>query len=112
MLKRTYSEFSAGLPTGVITESQRLSNNPLPVIATIMNIFYPIQGIVLGDLVQYNFEEDKFEMTELKSGRYKGTNKYLRNLGWYTLPYYKQIDQLMHLKEEDALFLPYEHTRK
>lgn len=112
MLKRTYSEFSAGLPTGIITESQRLLKSPLPVTTTIMNMFYPIQGIFWGDLVQYNFEEDKFEMTELQSGRYKGTNKYLRNLGWYTLPYYKQIDQLMHLEEEDALFLPYEHTRK
>ena len=111
LLKRSLSEASAGLPIGFITESYRITQNPLPPLVTVTGLLYPFTGIIDGDLFSRN-EFGEITWTKIESGRYEGWNKYLRNLLWYTVPFYKQIDQLSHLTEEDAMYQVYERTLK
>ena len=111
LLKRSLSEASAGLPIGFITESYRITQNPLPPLVTVTGLLYPFTGIIDGDLIS----KDNFgniTWTKIQSGRYAGWNKYLRNLLWYTVPFYKQIDQLINITEEDSLYQVYERSLK
>ena len=91
LLKRLRKEINAGTPIGIITESKSIIKNPIPIIKTMEGIVYPITGI--PDV-----------METIEQGRYEGWNLYHRNFLWNTVPFYKQIDQLMHMDEEDALF--------
>ena len=111
LLKRTFSEFSAGLPIGLLTETYRITQNPLPPLVSVTGLIYPITGIVKGDLISRDDFGD-ITWTKIESGRYTGWNKYLRNLLWYTVPFYKQIDQLTHITEEDSLYQAYERQLK
>lgn len=111
LLKRSLSEVSAGLPIGFITESYRITQNPLPPLVTVTGLLYPFTGLIDGDLISRD-EFGNITWTKIQSGRYAGWNKYLRNLLWYTVPFYKQIDQLTHLMEEDSLYQVYERTLK
>lgn len=52
---------------------------------------YPFVG--LGDLDE-----------TVKSGRYKGWNKYGRNMLRYWLPHYNQIDQLANMDTDEGSF--------
>lgn len=91
LLKRLRKEVNAGTPVGIITESKSIIKNPIPIIKTMEGIVYPITGI-------------PEVMETIEQGRYEGWNLYYRNFLWNTVPFYKQIDQLMHMDEEDALF--------
>ena len=90
-IKRMQRETLAAMPFGILAEAKRTINSPIPLITTFNGLLYPITGIM--------------DVTEIiDQGRYEGWNKYARNVLWYTVPYYKQIDQMLHLGEEDALF--------
>lgn len=96
--KRMEFETFAATPLGIIPESKKIINSPIPAINTVDGLLYPITGLVNGDV---------FETIE--RGRYEGWNKYGRNIMWYTIPFYKQVDQLVHMDEEDALFNIFEN---
>lgn len=88
---RLNRELDAFTPIGAITEFKNLIKSPVPVINTINQLLYPITNL------------DDIDKT-LEKGRYKDQNKYWRNVKWYVIPFYKQIDQLIHMDEEDNLF--------
>jgi hypothetical protein len=92
-VKRMQFETFAATPLGVIPESKKIIQSPIPAINTVDGLLYPINGIIAGD-----------PWDTIERGRYEGWNKYGRNLLWYTVPFYKQVDQLMHMDEEDAVF--------
>lgn len=106
LLKRTLNDVKASMPTALFSEFYKLSTNLLPVLRSVTGIAYVFTGLAT-DLIEIN-DYGEIQLRRIKSGRYAGDVLYLRNLKWYTLPFYKQIDQLMHLMEEDSLYTVYE----
>lgn len=92
-IKRMQSETLSAMPLGIFSESKKLIKTPIPAITTINGLMYPITGLMAGDF-----------MDTLERGRYEGWNKYARNILWYSVPFYKQVDQLVNMAEEDAVF--------
>ena len=76
----------------------KILNGPIPAASTVGNLLYPITGT--ADIHE-----------TYKRGRYKGKNKYVVNTLRYTVPFYRQIDNLIHLGDEDNLFKVYENRR-
>lgn len=108
LMKRSLQETEASTPIGMFTEGFRIFDNPIPGISTLQGLLYPFTGLK-GDLVKWNSKKEKFEIVEIERGRHKGWSKYGRNVLWKVFPPYKQIDQLMHIDEEDNLFTPYQN---
>lgn len=95
--KRMIQETKAAMPIGAITEFGRLIDSPFPAMTTVSGLLYPITGIKdINDTIQ--------------RGRYKGWNKYWRNILWYTVPFYKQIDQILNLAQENSMFAIYDRS--
>lgn len=95
--KRMLQETKAAMPIGAITEFGRVIDSPFPAMSTVSGLLYPITGIKdIDDVIQ--------------RGRYKGWNKYWRNILWYTVPFYKQIDQLLNLAQENSMFAVYDRS--
>ena len=59
-----------------------------------------------GNIVKYSFPGNG-----LQKFTYKGKNKYVVNSLRYTVPFYRQIDNLIHIGDEDNLFKVYESKR-
>lgn len=89
--KRMIFEEFASSPIGMIPEAKKIIQSPIAFVNTISGILYPIYGI--GDIGD-----------TIKSGRYKGWNKYGRNVLKYSVPFYNQLDQLVHMDSEDAMY--------
>lgn len=89
--KRAIMDTRGSSPYGVPMELDKLINSPIAATNTVNALMYLFVG--LGDL------DDT-----IKSGRYKGWNKYGRNMLKYWLPFYDQIDQLNHMDEDEAVF--------
>lgn len=95
--KRMLQETKAAMPIGAITEFGRLVDSPFPAMTTVSGLLYPITGIKdIDDVIQ--------------RGRYKGWNKYWRNILWYTVPFYKQVDQILNLAQENSMFAVYDRS--
>lgn len=89
--KRALQDEDAALPWGLFTESRAIIKSPASVIGSISGVLYPITGISdINDTVQ--------------KGRHRGENKYWYYTAKYTLPFYNQIDQLIHMDDEDNVF--------
>ena len=68
-------------------------------VATLNSILYLANGLYNGDLFK-----------TIKSGKHKGENKYWRNLEKYVFPFYKDIERLQTLDEDESLFKVFEST--
>lgn len=99
ILKRTLFDQKASMPLGAITEATTIMQNPFASVRTMQGLLYPITGAISGDWKK-----------TLQSGRYKGWNKYLRNLIKYTMPFYHQVDQLLHIGDEQYAFAVFDNT--
>lgn len=86
-----------GSSWGITSEGIKLLNNPIPATNTVNTLMYPVVG--LPDL------DDK-----IKKGKYKGWNKYERNMLKYWTPFYDQIDQLQHMDEDESVFSIFDKT--
>jgi hypothetical protein len=75
-MMRLFMEEKASSPTGIITESNKIINTPLPVLSVIYGFMYPVIGLIDGDL-------DK----EVQKGRRKGQNKYWATIKRRTFPF-------------------------
>ena len=89
--KRAKLDMEAATPVGAILNAKTMLNSPIAATNTFNSFAYPIFG--LGDI------DDK-----IKSGPYKGWNKYGRNVLKYTVPFYNQIDQLKRMDEDESVF--------
>ena len=86
-------------PIGMIGTVQGITERPLPVLSTINSLLYPILGLP--------------QITEtIKSGPYKGWNKYGRNVLKYTIPFWDQIEKMKRFEEDDEAFNVFEYTYK
>lgn len=90
-VKRCLFDEKATTVWGLPSEAKTIINNPVASVQTMAGLLYPIVGI--GDIND-----------TIKSGRYKGWNKYGRNVLKYTVPFYSQIDQLINMDTEDSVF--------
>lgn len=95
--KRAIMEVNASVPLGIPQEVTKMINSPIAATNTVNALLYPFMGLP--------------HITEtLQSGRYKGWNKYGRNMLKYWAPFYNQVDQLIHLDEDDAPFGVFEYS--
>lgn len=93
-LKRALMEIGASAPTLLLPiEAVKMVNSPIAGVSTFNSFIYIAYGLVNGDLFK-----------EVKSGKYKGMNKYWRNFLKYVVPYYNQLDGLIELATEDSGF--------
>lgn len=100
-IKKAFADASSANPVGFVSQAYGINDNLIASFSTVNKLLYPIVG--LGDL------DD-----EIQSGRYQGWNKYGRNLLWYTVPFYKNIDQLMYFdtKEGNDKFQQFEVSQR
>ena len=90
-----FDEKAATIP-GAVIEAKTIINNPIASAQTVAGLLYPILGI--SDITK-----------TIKSGRYKGWNKYERNVLKYTIPFYAQIDQLLNIGDDSSVFKTFEN---
>lgn len=89
--KRAIRDVRGSTPYGIPMELTKMINSPIAATNTVNSLMYPFVGLPDID-------------DTIRSGRYKGWNKYGRNLLKYYVPFYNQIDQLNNLGEDDAVF--------
>lgn len=96
-LRRLIMDEEASLPPipgvtgGFVKEGMALAQTPFAFTKTLNGLLYPITGLgEIGDTY--------------KVGRHKGESKYLTKIKKNTLPFYGQIDQLLHMDNEDYIF--------
>lgn len=89
--KRLYQDVTNMTATGTLMQIKSIASHPIPMLSTINGFLYPIYGL----------EDINKEITR---GDDKGKNKYVRNTLKYTMPFYKQIDQLLDISEDNTLF--------
>lgn len=97
--KRAIMDVRGSTPYGVPMEMTKMINSPVAATNTVNALMYPFVG--LPDI-------DK----KVKSGRYKGWNKYERNMVKYWVPFYNQIDQLEHMDEDESVYTVFENTMR
>lgn len=88
------------MPISMAKSFLTILNGPIPAASTFVDLFYPITGLFSSDIHE-----------TYQRGRYKGKNKYVVNSLRYTVPFYRQIDNLIHIGDEDNLFKVYESKR-
>ena len=88
------------MPISMAESFLTILNGPIPAASTFVNLFYPITGLFSSDIHE-----------TYQKGRYKSKNKYVVNSLRYTVPFYRQIDNLIHIGDEDNLFKVYESKR-
>jgi hypothetical protein len=89
--KRAIMDTRGSTPYGIPMEITKMINSPVAATNTVNALMYPFVGLPDVD-------------DTIKSGRYKGWNKYGRNMLKYWVPFYNQIDQLEHMSEDEAAF--------
>ena len=89
-------ELSAAPTPGIISSFRTIINSPIPAAKTLDQFFYIFTGLFDGDYKE-----------TIQRGRYKGKNKYWRNVLKYSVPFYQQIDNTLHIGSEDAMFTPF-----
>lgn len=95
--KRAIMETRASVPWGIPQEMTKMINSPIAATNTVNALLYPFMGI-------------SHVNETIESGRYKGWNKYGRNMLKYWVPFYNQIDQLMTMDTDDAQFGVFEYS--
>ena len=97
--KRAIMDVRGSTPYGLPMEMTKMINSPVAATNTVNALMYPFIG--LPDINK-----------KVKSGRYKGWNKYGRNIIKYWVPFYNQIDQLEHMGEDESVFTVFENTMR
>ena len=98
--KRAILDTEASMPhPKAISNALTILNSPMASINTMNSLLYAIYGIFNGDI-----------FTEIKSGDYKGWNKYYRNMIKYNLPFFKDWEQMQKFSEDESVFKVFEDT--
>lgn len=84
-------EASFNTSGGMYKEGITMAQTPFAITKTIQGLLYPITG--LGEAADV-----------YQKGRNKGKNKYWTKIKKNTIPFYGQIDQLLHMDTEDYIF--------
>lgn len=97
--KRAIMDVRGSTPYGLPMEMTKMINSPMAATNTVNALMYPFVGLT---------DIDK----TIKSGRYRGWNKYERNMLKYWMPFYNQIDQLQHMGEDESVFAVFENNMR
>ena len=96
--KRALLDTEASMPLPqAIANSLTILNSPMASIGVMNSLLYSIYGIYNGDIT-----------TDIKSGEYKGWNKYARNMVKYNLPFFKDWEQMQKMDTDDSIFKVFE----
>lgn len=76
----------------IITNNMTILNSPMAGISTINGLLYYFIGLMNGDVFD-----------EVKTGEYKGENRYLHNVK-RQLPFIRDYRQMKELADKDNLF--------
>lgn len=90
-IKRAIVDVQGSVPIGIPTELNTLINSPIAATNTVNALLYPFVGV--GDIG-----------TKIQRGKYKGRDKYFRNLEKYWLPFVKHFEQLLNMDEDQGVF--------
>lgn len=98
--KRALLDTEASMPVPQAASSILTTiNSPMASLNTINGFLYAFYGLTNGDV-----------FTEIKSGDYKGENKYKRNMFKYVFPFFKDWEQMQKMSEDDAIFKVFENS--
>ena len=93
------------------TESSMPHPKAISSMMTVINS--PMAGLNTMNSLLYTFAYGPFNgdmWTTIKSGDHKGENRYWRNVKKYALPFYKDIEQLQKLSDDEAIFQVFKDT--
>lgn len=85
------TEASMPNPYWLATQGLTLMNSPFGGLQTASSLMYIVGG--LGDIDE-----------TIQSGPYEGWNKYIRNVMKYTLPFFKDYEQMTKMDTDDSIF--------
>ena len=93
--RRMILETEATLPWNPKMGLQVLTmlQSPIAGINTLNNLMYAMYGVYNGDIT-----------TTVKSGNFKGWNKYILNNLRYNFPFWKDWEQMQKMDEDDSIF--------
>lgn len=92
--RRLMMDTETAIPTPkIISAATTVLQSPMAGVNTINSFLYLWYGATNGDL-----------FTTIKSGPHKGENKYIRNVKKYVMPFYKDIEKLEKLGEDESIF--------
>ena len=89
--KRSLQEVGSATPIGTVVTLPSMINSPIPATNTLSGWLYPFVG--LGDINK-----------TIQRGPYEGKNKYVINTARNTLPFWKSIDQLYRMDEDESIY--------
>lgn len=98
--KRMIMDTEASMPhPKAISSILTIIQSPMSSVQMMSSMMYVLYGLTNGDLTK-----------EIQSGDHKGEIKYWRNVKKYVLPFYKDIERLRTLDNDEAIFKVFEDT--
>lgn len=92
--RRMIMDTEASMPVPqLLPQFVNIMNSPFGGLSTMQSLLYVFFGIFNGDLFE-----------TIQSGKHKGENRYLRNVVKYTLPIFKDIEQLQTMDTDNTIF--------
>lgn len=85
-----------------ISSALTILQSPMAGVNTVNSLMYTFYGLTNGDLVGDN--------STIKSGDHKGENRYWRNMKKYNLPFFKDIEQMQKMSEDESIFQVFKDT--
>ena len=103
-VRRMTLEAEASMPVPkAISSGLTMLNSPMAGVSTLNSLLYTLcYGPFNGDL----FGPD----STIKSGKYKGENRYWRNVQKYMFPVFKDIEKIQKMGEDEAIFQVFKDT--
>ena len=99
-VKRLILDTEASVPgPKMLSSGITILQSPIAGINTLNSLLYNFYGLTNGDL-----------WTEIKSGDHKGENKYWRNFKKYSLPFFKDWEQMQKMSEDESIFQVFKDT--
>lgn len=85
-----------------ISSALTILQSPMAGVNTVNSLLYSFYGLTNGDLIGDN--------DTIKSGDHKGENRYWRNMKKYNLPFFKDIEQMEKMSEDESIFQVFRDT--
>ena len=92
--RRMIMDTEASMPNPyMLNQIVTIMQSPFGAVSTMTGLLYVFFGLMNGDITE-----------TIKSGVNKGDNKYFRNILRYTLPVFKDIEQMQNMDTDDSIF--------
>lgn len=103
-VKRMILDTEASMPLPqAISSGLTILQSPMAGVNTLNSLLYTFAyGPFSGDFIGPN--------NTIKSGPHKGENRYIRNAMKYTLPFFKDWEQMQRMSEDESIFQVFENT--